>query len=970
MELISIATWLGSKIAGNSFETVYKKIVSSDDLDKKFKKAISKVSNELQEKYPEILGGDIEYFFKNGEVFNELVKLLFRKSVIDDTKLDEIFDSSTLPVDFIKDFISNLKIELLKEKEFDKILSDNDLFDSIQDIKKDVKRIADNSDVSAKDIKQIKETFIDSLGHPFDLKEFVKLYQKNALNILSQVNFIGLGIDISIKKNRKNLQDIFVKPNFQPLYDTYEEETYEEVVEEETYEEDYYDVIEEDSKYTYKDVINLKDNLVILGNPGSGKSILIKSMICDIISNDSEIDDSNQDYLPIRIELRKYLSYKKENGGNILKYIKSLLIDEYQIHNITEVIFNKILDEQKSLIFFDGLDEVFDIKDKIDIKNDIENIHNKYKKLRSITTSRLIGYDEASLNKEKFRGFIIENFEDEQIVEYVNKWYNQEEVSKEIRNKEIKGFLSKKDEIDFELISNPLLLSLIVILYRNTLRLPESKLEIYQSCTKTLVNKWDASKDLKIDLDPFINSNKDKLFAELAYWQYTQLSSKSIKITYDKAKSIIKIALIEKLNFPDDSNTEDLAEKFMVYAQKRSLYFDNNFTHKTFLEYYTAYWIYSNIEKKHKVMERNQIIEKYINNPFWFIVLELLLNLIDKDQADNEIIDELLDFQLKSSNISISFVLSVLPNLKNISDNKINELLKASIETLLLNKNKIEESKLNNYTYKLETFENRIYFKLHHLYTKENSLYKSKILEILKNYEENNFNVINLYIFYIEIGLFEFPYLWANHHLLSNQLIPIKEIKFELNNISLFESCSKKDPYLYNLKLFVFEQHNINKDYFELTLQFIELFGVEKLFIKMHSPYNEHTINEFINYYISRQIIPENLPSITENMVSLEKIGLTKEKIINYISTKGRFNVREETIIGIINCLEKEEDNQIIIILMIILCLPYRYRYFQMRGNLNLKDLVKNHRFENEILDITSEISFKQKITKILKIFA
>ena len=34
--------------------------------------------------------------------------------------------------------LRQLKIELLKEKEFDKILSDNDLFDSIQDIKKDV----------------------------------------------------------------------------------------------------------------------------------------------------------------------------------------------------------------------------------------------------------------------------------------------------------------------------------------------------------------------------------------------------------------------------------------------------------------------------------------------------------------------------------------------------------------------------------------------------------------------------------------------------------------------------------------------------------------------------------------------------------------------------------------------------------------------------------------------------------------
>ena len=141
----------------------------------------------------------------------------------------------------------------------------------------------------------------------------------------------------------------------------------------------------------------------------------------------------------------------------------------------------------------------------------------------------------------------------------------------------------------------------------------------------------------------------------MAFWQYETLISPNTEVTYHKARIVVSESLIKK-KVADDDNSLQIAEIFLNYAQKRSIYFDNNFTHKTFLEYYTAYWLYSNIEKKHLINERNNYISKYISNPFWFIVLELLLNLIDKDQPDTDILDDIISQHISNKN-SFPFLL-------------------------------------------------------------------------------------------------------------------------------------------------------------------------------------------------------------------------------------------------------------------------------------------------------------------------
>lgn len=669
---IKVGEWIANKVVDKGFDKVQSRLSQIDEKDT-FYKIVKKTSKDLQQRYPNVLGGSIEHFFKHEEVFSELMNLLFVNAKVDLEIIESRFDLSTLPDGFLIEFINNLRNNLHKDSELSVILGNKELYIACLGINDNLENIEKVSLLSLNEIKKIRSILEKKLKDSFEINEFLEKYYDSALNNLSQVNFIGLGIDSSIRqRGRKKLKDIFVKPKFEITSDELDRKKLSKLDSSE------YQNIELETLF------NLNNHIVIIGNPGGGKSLLVKAVMCSIIKNNFiEFENlTDESIIPFRIELRKYLAYKKDKSQNIIDFIPFMLSNEYSTQSISTDIIRHIFSNKKCLVLFDGLDEIFNISDRISVRNDIENFIRNYSCQYSIVTSRIIGYDEAGLDPDVFIKIKVTKFTKAQINDYLEKWYTIEEVNEFIRKKEIEEFLNKVDNIDSELISNPLLLSLIVILYRNNLKLPESKLEIYKSCTSTLVDKWDVSKNLHVVLDEDVYKRKETILADLAYWQYNELSKRTPNITYEKVRNTVANTIQSKLSLADEYASGTIAESFIEYAEKRSIYFDNNFTHKTFLEYYTAFWIYTNVEKKHKKPERDKIISDHINNPFWHIVLELLLNLIDNEQADNDIIDELILNQLSDPDNSIRFLLNTVGLLNNISISVIENVLKEAIKLI------------------------------------------------------------------------------------------------------------------------------------------------------------------------------------------------------------------------------------------------------------------------------------------------
>lgn len=853
--VISFSTWLGGKIADKGFDKLYKQITDENDLDKKFKVAIEFVGKKMQSKYPDILGNSISYFFTKPEVFDELGKLLFIDQNINLEIIDQSFDSSTLPKGFILEFIDLLKKRLVREPIFNQLLSDKKLFIAVKGLSKGIEEISNNSSLSLKEIIEIRRVLEKQFRERFNLESFKALYKKNLINNIGKINFIGLGIDPSIKKGkRKELDSIFVKPYFKLSSQFHIDQ--ESKADKESAEISNWHVNRD--KIPFRKIFDRDYNFVILGNPGSGKSLLIKSIMLYLANEAKQFNsESILARIPFRIELKNYLSYKKNNGGNILKFLTSTLDDEYGVPNILETNLSSVLTNESSFLFFDGLDEIFNVHDKINIKNDIENFHNLFPNIRSIITSRYIGYNEARLDENKFCVLDILSFNEDQIKEYVSRWYSLEEENVEIRDNEISDFVSKMNKVDSELLANPLLLSLIVILYRNNLKIPDSKLEIYQSCTNTLVDKWDASKNLDIQIDEIILRKKEPILSDLAFWQYETLSSNDTEVTYYKARKTVAESLIKK-RVADEDNSEHLAEVFLNYAQKRSIYFDNNFTHKTFLEYYTAYWIYSNIEKKHNIVKRNELIKKYIANPFWSIVLELLLNLIDKDQPDTEILDEIITLNLKEYE-SLPFLIYIIPSLKNISDELKKMVYFNSIIYLIEN---LEVSNDENLFF--EDLFRRIQKNCSIL--SHDKLIKETIIGIDQKYWNTNY-----FVLINEITLF------------IGRNFDGKDVAF--NNIKDSQEYNEAlvtNSYLFQIHNFDFDDQTDEIDFISLTVEYLKIFGKKEIFKDHKSFYGTYYLACFFHMYVHHQFKKSNIESLPENISILNENELQTIEMIGY----------------------------------------------------------------------------------------
>lgn len=445
--------------------------------------------------------------------------------------------------------------------------------------------------------------------------------------------------------------------------------------------ETFHDTVLRSVTINFTDLFSSSKNLVIIGKPGAGKSSFIKYTICKILEKDLTVFTNKEiyDFIPFRIELHKYNKLKKNKIGGIVEYLSELLKNEYQqtlkIENIVS-----ILRSFPSIFFFDGLDEIFDIQERLEVRNDIETFIKTYKLLRSVVTSRYESYEEVSLTEELYTKLELLDFDEIQVEEYVKKWYAIEESSVALRERESHNCLTQLKSVEAQLKHNPLLLSLILLLYRNELDIPTSKLNIYESCANTIVETRDV-KEKKLDIKLKI-VNKISVFASLAYWQFKNESLGKGTSSFETIRAYVKNYLIEKGEFTDDNFAQQATDEFLDFAKLRSIYFENKFTHKTFLEYFAAYYIYSYYYSNWKKGEEfSELLTNYVGLSAWSVVLELLICKIDSTQINYEVIDDLVEkLYLKNKIDSLIFYLQILKYLRNISPRMTRFIISKSIE--------------------------------------------------------------------------------------------------------------------------------------------------------------------------------------------------------------------------------------------------------------------------------------------------
>ena len=167
------------------------------------------------------------------------------------------------------------------------------------------------------------------------------------------------------------------------------------------------------------------------------------------------------------------------------------------------------------------------------------------------------------------------------------------------------------------LASNPLLLSLIIMVYELRQELPERRAEIYRQCIDVLLFRWDTSRDIR-RRRKFKAEQKQDLLTEIAWYFHTRGRR---YFPEDELLQVIAEFLPTIDLLPEDSKSilhEIEEENGLLKEQAHGWH---GFLHLTLQEYFVAQYL-SNVE--HGLAE----LLKHCGDPWWEEVMLLYVGSI------------------------------------------------------------------------------------------------------------------------------------------------------------------------------------------------------------------------------------------------------------------------------------------------------------------------------------------------------
>ena len=220
---------------------------------------------------------------------------------------------------------------------------------------------------------------------------------------------------------------------------------------------------------------------VLLGNPGGGKSTCGQKFCYDLVTQYSERLLNGRQVTPILVILRDYGVKKKEINCSLLEFIELTAKTKYQLQPPPGALEYLLLNNRLAIVF-DGLDELTETSYRQEIRNDVKLFCNLYPSLPVLVTSREVGYKEAPLDESKFEVYRLAPFNDQQVQEYVTKWFAiDRDLTKEQQQEKIKAFLAESKNLT-DLRSNPLMLGLMCNIYKGEGYIPRNRPDVYQKC--------------------------------------------------------------------------------------------------------------------------------------------------------------------------------------------------------------------------------------------------------------------------------------------------------------------------------------------------------------------------------------------------------------------------------------------------------------------------------------------------------
>jgi len=395
------------------------------------------------------------------------------------------------------------------------------------------------------------------------------------------------------------------------------------------------------------------DGLVILGDPGAGKTTFLKYLALHLALGQGESLGLGG-RLPILAPLSAYANELQTHDVRLDDFVASYYHAVGADLPVAELLA-AALRQGTALVLLDGLDEVKNQNLRKTVVDQVTHFYNLHRRQgnKFILTSRIIGYRTMRPVAPGLGECTLEDFKDEDIEDFVTRWTRTLEAlaqgdttfarrDAERERTELLAAVQHNEGVR-RLAANPLLLTILALMKRQGVSLPERRVELYDRYIETLLSSWNRARGLWRTSTPDLDVRRTvPILAEVALWMQQVDAGLGVVKRQDLQRRLEQI--FQRLGAADPAAA---ATSFLVDVREHAGLLlerglgDFGFIHLTFQEYLAAAGIGELGQGKSEAIYA--ALAPHVGDPAWREVTLLTVGYVGIIQRLPRVAGEVLD---------------------------------------------------------------------------------------------------------------------------------------------------------------------------------------------------------------------------------------------------------------------------------------------------------------------------------------
>ena len=254
-------------------------------------------------------------------------------------------------------------------------------------------------------------------------------------------------------------------------------------------------------------------SLVILGDPGSGKSTFLSHLAVCLaahalklkgrwIARLTDWPKAANNAIPIPVVLRDFARWvPKEQGKAGARHLWEFILERLkdQNHGSAKDVLEQALESGEALVLLDGLDEIASNRQREFVRDAVAAFAERYSASRFIVTCRTLSYQDPAWQLAGVRAVELAPFSEEKIQGFIKAWYAELGRIGVVKEGDAAGLAARLAEAVqrpdlWRLAPNPLLLTVMALVHTHKGRLPEARALLYEDTIDILLWRWEQIK--------------------------------------------------------------------------------------------------------------------------------------------------------------------------------------------------------------------------------------------------------------------------------------------------------------------------------------------------------------------------------------------------------------------------------------------------------------------------------------------